>query len=421
MVLAPDPREVSTVTTTLTPRAPATGAPHGNPRASHPAWQASIGLMMTLAGVLLAMPTTTDPTDHETTRLVGQAAPASPTPPAEADASPTVPALRLERARAPRREHSRPPERLTPQPPADGRDAPDPAVVHHGRRWALFSTQVGMINVPVALSEDLRHWSYPVDALPDLPTWAEWGRTWAPGVLRRDNGFVLYFAARSRALGLQCIRAATAGAVDGPYTSPASEPLVCQPHLGGSIDPQPFVDGDGTPYLLWKADANAIGQTSQLFAQRLRPDGLALTGDAVPLLRSDAGWERPLIENPALLAADGAYILLYSGGWWESGGYATGYALCDTPLGPCEKQTTHQPILASTEDEAGTGGASVMTGPAGDHWLAYHAWTTGAIGYHSGGARSLRFASLTWDVDQLAVTRQTPPTLWATEAMDQLP
>jgi beta-xylosidase len=229
-------------------------------------------------------------------------------------------------------------------------------------------------------------------------------------VLRRDNSFVLYFAARSRALGRQCIGAATAATVAGPYTSPALEPLVCQPRLGGSIDPQPFVDSDGTAYLLWKADANAIGQTSQLFAQRLRPDGLALTGEPVALLSSDAGWEQPLIENPALLAADGAYLLLYSGGWYSSAGYATGYAVCHTPLGPCDKQTTEQPILASTGDEAGTGGASVVTGPAGDHWLAYHAWNPGAIGYDNGGARSLRFATLTWSARQLTLTRQMPQT-----------
>jgi beta-xylosidase len=277
--------------------------------------------------------------------------------------------------------------------------------VQAGDRWALFSTQVGYLNIPVAFSDDLRQWSQPVDALPELPPWAEWGRTWAPGVLQPDNGFVLYFAARSRALGVQCIGAATARAVAGPYTSPAPEPLVCQPSLGGSIDPQPFVDRHGTAYLLWKADANAIGGTSQLFAQRLQPDGLALAGEPVALLRSDAGWEWPLIENPAMLAGDDTYLLLYSGGWWESGGYATGYAVCETPLGPCVKKTTQQPLLTGAGDEAGTGGASVMTGPAGDHWLAYHTWTPGAIGYSSGGVRSLRFASLTWADDQLTVAR----------------
>lgn len=396
------------MTTILASRAPATGAPPRTALGRHPAPAIAIGLVVALAGVLAATRMTTDATDHATT-LVGPTA-AAPSPPLrETGAGParpaTAPAPRLDHVPPPGGEHSRPPEGISPQPPADGRDAPDPAVVHDGDRWALFSTQVGFTNVPVALSDDLRKWSHPVDALPVLPAWAEWGRTWAPGVLPRHNGFVLYFVARSRALGRQCIGAAIAHSIEGPYISPPPEPVVCQPHLGGSIDPQPFVNSDGTAYLLWKADANAIGQTSQLFAQRLRPDGLALAGDAVTLLRSDAEWEWPLIENPALLAVDGAYLLLYSGGWWEAGGYATGYAVCATPVGPCVKKTTEQPILASTGDEAGTGGAAVVTGPAGDHWLVYHAWTPGAIGYANNGARSVRFALLTWDANRLLVAR----------------
>jgi beta-xylosidase len=368
----------------------------------------ALGAVMILAAGLATTRTATHATDHLGSHVAGPTP--APTQSPKADVAPTRPASpsapRPEPVGQPGGEHSWPPQRLAPRPPADGRDAPDPAVAHHGDLWALYSTQVGFLNIPVAVSDDLRRWSEPVDALPQLPAWAEWGHTWAPGVLHRDNGFVLYFAARSRALGAQCIGAATAATIEGPYTSAAPAPLVCQPDLGGSIDPQPFVDRDGTAYLLWKADANAIGETSQLFAQRLRPNGLALTGDPVALLRSDASWEQPLIENPALLAVDGNYLLLYSGGWWESAGYATGYAICRTPLGPCEKQTTHQPILAGTGDQAGTGGASVITGPSGDHWLAYHAWRRSAIGYHNGGARSLHFAPLSWEAGQLVVAPQ---------------
>jgi beta-xylosidase len=297
------------------------------------------------------------------------------------------------------------PDPLSPVPPADGRDAPDPFVVRDGDRWALYTTQVGFMNVPVAVSDDLATWSAPVDALPELPLWSEWGSTWAPGVLRRPGGFVLYFAARSRALGLQCIGVATASSAAGPFVSPDPEPLVCQSELGGSIDPYPFVDRDGRAYLLWKSDENAFGNTSHLYGQRLRPDGLAVEGDAVNLLANDAGWETPLIENPALLAAADTYVLLYSGGWWESAGYGTGYATCTTPLGPCVKVTTEGPVLGSQGTEAGTGGACVMTGLAGDHWLAYHAWTTGAVGYGSTGVRALRFAKLEWRGDSLSVTR----------------
>jgi Glycosyl hydrolases family 43 len=158
---------------------------------------------------------------------------------------------------------------------------------------------------------------------------AAWGWTWAPAVLKRDDRYVLYFAARSRALGIQCIGAAIATSATGPFTSRDEQPLVCQRELGGSIDPHPYAAADGAAYLLWKSDGNALGRASTLHAQRLRPDGLALEGTAVDLVESDARWEQPLIENPALVAVGALYYLFYSGGWWESAGYAIGYDWAD--------------------------------------------------------------------------------------------
>jgi beta-xylosidase len=299
------------------------------------------------------------------------------------------------------------PAPLAPRAPADGRDAPDPFILRDGNRWVLYSTQVGFLNIPVATADDLTTWSAPVDALPVLPEWAEWGRTWAPGAVARPGGFVLYFAALSRATGRQCIGAATAADAAGPFVPASPEPLVCQADLGGSIDPHPFVDSDGTPYLLWKADGNAVGRGSVLFSQRLRPDGLGLEGEPAPLLHVDAAWEDPLIENPALVHVAGQYLLLYSGGWWESESYATGYASCDTPLGPCVKSTNDGPLHGTGADVAGPGGASVIVGPAGDMWLVHHGWAPGAVGYSAGGARSVRFASVTWDGARLSMS--SPP------------
>ena len=294
---------------------------------------------------------------------------------------------------------------LAPAPPPDRRDAPDPFILHDNGRYLLYSTQVGLHNVPVTTSPDLRHWSPPADALPQLPAWAAWGRTWAPGVTQLADRYLLYFAAHHQSSGRQCTGVATSADADGPFVAQPTGPIVCQTRLGGSIDPHPFIDADGTPFLVWKADGNAIGLPSTLFGQRLRPDGLALADQPVPLVSSDAPWEQPLIENPALVAAGRSYVLLYSGGWWESAGYAVGYATCDTPLGPCTKITVDRPLLASASDQAGPGGACVITGPARDQWLAYHAWTPGAIGYDNGGTRSLRFASLTWPNGQPAISR----------------
>ncbi|MGH9252553.1 MAG: glycoside hydrolase family 43 protein, partial [Acidimicrobiales bacterium] len=265
--------------------------------------QLGIAALVVVAG--LAWPVGAKVTPSITTR--------HDTPPTSASDSATVPPDATEpRPRRPPPTVA-PPRPLDPQPPSDGRDAPDPFLLADRGRYVLYSTQVGLHNVPVATSPDLRNWSPPSDALPQLPAWAEWGRTWAPGVTRLGGRYLLYFAAHHRASGRQCIGVAASATAQGPFASQATRPLVCQTNLGGSIDPHPFVDADGTPFLLWKADGNAIGQPSTLFAQRLRPDGLALTGQPVPLVSSDAAWEQPLIENPALVATGRSYTLLYSG------------------------------------------------------------------------------------------------------------
>jgi beta-xylosidase len=306
------------------------------------------------------------------------------------------------------REHEEPAPTPMQGPAGDGRDAPDPFILQDGGEYALYTSQVGLHSVPVATSRDLVHGSEPRDALPTLPPWAAWGWTWAPAVLRRGDRYVLYFAARSGALGIQCIGAAVATSAIGPFTSRDEQPLVCQRELGGSIDPYTYATDDGAAYLLWKSDGNALGRASTLHAQRLRRDGLALEGTAVDLLDADAPWEQPLIENPALIAGADLYYLFYSGGWWESAGYAIGYAVCDTPLGPCRKATTTEPLLSTAGDEAGPGGASVVITPSGEQWLAYHAWAPGSIGYAKHGLRTLRFASLSWRDAVPAVTRSPP-------------
>lgn len=88
-------------------------------------------------------------------------------------------------------------------------------------------------------------------------------------------------------------------------------------------------------------------------------------------MSSDAAWEQRLIETPALVATGRSCVLLYSGGRWDSAGYAVGYATCDSPLGPCNKATIHRPLLASSGDQAGPGGARVVAGPTGDQFRSH--------------------------------------------------
>ncbi len=78
-------------------------------------------------------------------------------------------------------------------------DFPDPYVTRapDGTYYA-YSTQVGSLNVPVTSSADLATWRQAADALPILPSWAAWGRTCAPAVLKRGSTWVLWYTTGTR-------------------------------------------------------------------------------------------------------------------------------------------------------------------------------------------------------------------------------
>ena len=279
-------------------------------------------------------------------------------------------------------------------PVYDG-DVPDPFVLVDGERYFVYCTQTGDLNVQVMESGDLARWRHLGDALPELPSWAQRGNTWAPAVLRRGGEYVMYYTVRYEAAGRQAISVATAADPAGPFVDRSSEPLIFQEDRAGSIDPSPFVDGDGTAYLLWKSDDNALDRTTSLWGAPLEPDGLTLAGSPVELLGHDCDWEAPLVEAPSLArVAEGSYVLFYSGGWWESDGYGIGYATGPAPLGPFQKMTDKDPWLASEDGMAGPGGAEVFRDTEGGWRMVFHAWTPPNVGYDNGGARSLWVESL---------------------------
>jgi len=281
-------------------------------------------------------------------------------------------------------------------------DFPDPFVLREGASYYAFATNAGGKNVPVATSNDLAAWSELPDALPSLPIWAQPNAslTWAPSVLRRGNAFVLYYTARSKAAGYQCIGRAVATHAAGPYLDDTSEPFLCQvtapTALCGSIDPSPFVAPTGEAYLLWKSDENATecAGDARLWAQRLAVDGLSLLDTPSELLKRDQRWESPLVEGPSMVAFANRYYLFYSASWWESDNYGIGYATCDSPLGPCSKKTVDGPLVRSGGDRLGPGGQELFTDGQGNMWMAHHAWSKPAVGYSNGGRRSLRLDRL---------------------------
>jgi beta-xylosidase len=296
-------------------------------------------------------------------------------------------------------------------------DFPDPFVMAHENGFVAFATNATELraNVQMARSPDLKSWSLIQtggrlhDAMPQLPSWAEPGRTWAPEGMRIGGRYVLYFSARERKSGLQCVGVATSEEVLGPYVSRASAPLMCQRDLGGTIDASPFRDRDGTLYLYYKNDGNnpSVLKPSQIWVQRLAPDGLSLTGAAKPLIGNTLKWEWRVVESPTMTrASDGSYVLFFSANHfgWENdqrlSNYAIGYAVCQGPEGPCTK-APENPILKSYHGKrrgclSGPGHQTVLE-TGGRQYLVFHAWSATARCLRAGQGRYMYVAPLTWN------------------------
>jgi beta-xylosidase len=285
-------------------------------------------------------------------------------------------------------------------------DFPDPFILRAGDRYYAYATTDGAQNLQLASSPDLVTWDTLDDPLPKLPVWSS-GDTWAPEVLKTSAGYVLYYTAHDADLkrpdsnGSQCVTVALADKPDGPFVDRSTEPLVCQPTLGGSIDATPFVDVDGATYLIWKNDGNCCNLETRFFLQPLTPDGLKLTGKPSDLgVMNDEPWEGALIEAPTLIEDDGTYYLFFSANGYDTEFYAVGYATARSVKGPYV-DAPENPILASAWDRPvtsrarGPGHQSVVRGPGGDLWMAYHAWDQDAVGYGNLGQRSVWLDRLT--------------------------
>ncbi len=256
-------------------------------------------------------------------------------------------------------------------------DFPDPFVLPVDGTYYAYSTNAGAGDIQVAQSPDLRQWSFVGNALAGLPAWAGPNRTWAPAVLARPTAFgpvyVAYYAARAGRDGPQCITRATATSPVGPFVDDSTGPMIC-PRRGDAIDPSPFVSADGVPFLLWR------GEGAKIWGQRLRGDGLALEGPAQPLIGADQEWEGQVVEGPSMAGHDGRYYLFYSGSEWNGRHYAVGYAVCESPLGPCSKPANGA-LLGSFGSVIGPGGQELFPGADGRLWMAYHAFTEPNVGY----------------------------------------
>ncbi|GAB4522018.1 MAG: glycoside hydrolase family 43 protein [Anaerolineae bacterium] len=270
-------------------------------------------------------------------------------------------------------------ENPTFQNPVIDANFPDPFILKVDDTYYAYSTNSNSRNVPVATSTDLINWRIVRDVLPALPRWVDINirNVWAPEVLRIDDQYLLYYTARDEATQKQCIGLAISDSPMGPFRDQSDTPFICQSDEGGSIDASPFRDEDGTLYLYWKNDGNCCMMPTYLYGQQLSEDGQTLIGEPVRLVRNDQPWKGPVVEAPTMWLHEGRYYLFYSANAFSGTEYAVGYAVCESPLGPCE-DAEENPILASDLNSEpliiGPGHQTVIRDDAGDTWIVYHVW-----------------------------------------------
>lgn len=277
-------------------------------------------------------------------------------------------------------------------------DFPDPTVIRaRDGYYYAYATQTRragrLLNLQVARSADLVHWTHLGDALPTKPVWADTTQQfWAPHVSEADGTYYLYFSAKpNNALPARpgadeqglCLGVATASAPAGPFRA-ASVPLQCGPGFV-NIDPMQFDDpATGKKYLYWGSGFEPVK------VRELAPDRLSFASGstAIPLIFADKtdspdNYQR-LVEGSWVTLHDGWYYLFYSGDncCGDKAHYAVLVARARRATGPFEtqQQATGAPnsaILVRNDRWLAPGHNSVVTDAAGRDWLAYHAIDVG--------------------------------------------
>lgn len=272
-------------------------------------------------------------------------------------------------------------------------DFADPSVLLVGDTYYAYATEGPGGAIQVLSSKGLGSWSVRTRALANRPSWAKPGPIWAPSVHPIGGQFVLYYATRSKISSQQCISTAVSETPAGPFLDLSAVPLICQDDLGGSIDPDVYLDQFGFAHLTWKSEDETVGSHSRLWTQALSANGLAVNGLPKELLRAEDGWEQRTIENPSMVLLDGQWVLFYSGSRWNTDGYSVGYALCDGPTGPC-RRTASSRVRTSGSTFAGPGGADVFRTKGGRMAVVFAAWDKGKVG--NPNARRLHVAAVSF-------------------------
>ncbi len=191
----------------------------------------------------------------------------------------------------------------------------------------------------------------------------------AANIVKQDGIYYMFYLQESSTLGVNTTAFATSSSPLGPFVTENKVPLTDEKDLIGG---QPFVDEDGTVYLVY---TRTTGGNKAHIARVILDNGKAtldLETERLLLLPTE-DWEyakASVLECGYLIKHNGTYYLLYAGGNYNST-YGVGYATSDNVYGPYTKYVAN-PIMWSNDQAFGNGAVSTFASPDGnEHFVIY--------------------------------------------------
>lgn len=288
--------------------------------------------------------------------------------------------------------------------------AHDPAVICCDGTWYLFCTGFG---VHVFTSSDLVNWHFSGRVFDNPPQWAldsvpgYRGHTWAPDISYHDGTYYLYYSCSSFGKNDSAIGVATNRTLD-----PASPLYKWEDHgcvvrsVGGrdnwnAIDPNLFVDEDGTPWLSFGSFWDGIrlvqldstltrpAEPQVWYPLCTRPEGTAedtsLTDTAIHADPRGKAFDpgNGAVEAPFIVKRDGWYYLFVSYDLCCRGPKSTYKVVCGRAkevTGPYLDKAGvplleggGTVVLAGNARYPGVGHCAVVAAPGGD-LLVFHCY-----------------------------------------------
>ena len=245
---------------------------------------------------------------------------------------------------------------------------------------------------PEGVIFDQQYWIYPTYSAPynqqvfmdafssrDLVNWTKheriidtasikWAKRamWAPGIIRKDNKYFLFFSANDIQNENEPggIGVAVAGKPDGPFKDHLGKPLLVKiVNRAQPIDQFVFHDKDGQYYMIYGGWGRCnITKLNADFTGFLPFDDGSIFREITP---------KGYVEGPVMFIHNNKYYFMWSEGGWTGPDYRVAYAIGDSPFGPFERIGTI--LQQDTTVATGAGHHSVLQIPGSNDWyIVYH-------------------------------------------------